>query len=156
MGKPVKLEASHLKSHLGYHLRVVSNAVSHAFARKLAASDVTVAEWVILREMYAGGETTSPSAVAGFTGLTRGAVSKLIERLLQKRLVTRSEASGDRRYQEIRLTANAIRLVPKLASIADANDEDFFSMLPRSERKHLMTTLVKLAELHKLNTNPIE
>lgn len=156
MAKTVKPKASHLKSHLGYHLRVVSNAVSHSFARKLAASDVTVAEWVILREMYAGDEKTSPSAVAGLTGLTRGAVSKLIDRLLKKGLLTRTGSAGDRRYQEIRLTSNAIALVPKLASIADENDEGFFSILPRAERKNLMDTLVKLAGFHKLNANPIE
>lgn len=156
MAKPVKLEASHLKSHVGYYLRIVSNAVSQSFARKLAASEVTVAEWVILREMYSSDETASPSEVAEVTGLTRGAVSKLIERLLQKGFVTRTESSGDRRYQEIKLTTAAIRLVPKLAKLADENDESFFSILSQAERKNLMNTLKKLAELHKLNTNPVE
>ena len=156
MEKRPKLKASELKSHIGYHLRVVSNAVSHSFSRKLLASDVTVAEWVILREMYAGDETTSPSLVAELTGLTRGAVSKLIDRLLRKGFVTRTESSADRRYQEIKLTAAAVKLVPKLANIADENDEHFFSILPQAERKTLMNTLKKLAEIHKLNTNPIE
>ena len=156
MSKSVKLEASHMKAHLGYHLRVVSNAVSHSFARKLAASEVTVAEWVILREMYSSEDKTSPSIVAEMTGLTRGAVSKLIARLLHKGLVTRTEASEDRRFQEIKLTASAIKLVPKLAKLADENDESFFSVLTRSEQRDLMNTLQKLAELHKLNTNPIE
>jgi DNA-binding MarR family transcriptional regulator len=150
-------KASHLKSHIGYHLRVVSNAVSHTFARKLIESEVTVAEWVILREMYSADEKISPSTIAEITGLTRGAVSKLIDRLLHKNLVTRTDStSGDRRYQEIKLTTSAIKLIPKLASIADENDESFFSILSESERKNLMKTLIKLAEVHKLNTNPIE
>ncbi len=136
MKKSSKLEASDLKSHLGYHLRVVSNAVSHSFANKLAASEVTVAEWVILREMYSSEEKTSPSVVAELTGLTRGAVSKLIDRLLHKGFVKRAESSEDRRYQEIKLTANAIKLVPKLAKIADQNDETFFSVLSQSEQKN--------------------
>lgn len=152
----LKLEASHLKSHIGYRLRVVSNAVSHSFARKLAASEVTVAEWVILREMYSSEDTTSPSVVADITGLTRGAVSKLIDRLLRKGLVTRVSSSNDRRYQEIKLTASALKLVPKLAGIADENDDSFFSVLSENEKKTFMNTLVKLAELHKLNVNPIE
>jgi DNA-binding MarR family transcriptional regulator len=106
--------------------------------------------------MYAGDEKASPSVVAELTGLTRGAVSKLIDRLLHKGLVTRTESSGDRRYQEVKLTASAIKLVPKLASIADENDARFFSMLSPAERKSLSNTLLKLAEFHKLNTNPIE
>lgn len=150
------LKASDLRSHIGYRLRVVSNAVSHSFARKLAASEVTVAEWVILREMYSRDEETSPSHVAELTGLTRGAVSKLIDRLLAKGLIVRSESAEDRRYQQIKLTPSAVKLVPKLASIADENDERFFSALTDSERKNLMKTLIKLAKIHKLNVNPIE
>lgn len=156
MAKAAKPVASPLESHLGYHLRIVSNAVSHSFARRLAACEVTVAEWVILREMYAGDGKTSPSAVADKTGLTRGAVSKLMDRLLDKGLVTRTESSGDRRYQEIGLTAEAITLIPKLAAIADENDASFFSVLPRSERRKLMATLLKLAEFHNLRSHPVD
>lgn len=156
MSKAKKIAASALKSHIGYRMRVVSNAVSHSFARKLAASGVTVAEWVILREMYAGDDKTSPSAVADVTGLTRGAVSKLIDRLLSKGLVTRSASAEDRRYQEIALSPQAIALVPILAGLADENDASFFSVLTESEQKALMKTLAKLAELHGLKTNPIE
>ena len=156
MAKKEKLGASSLRSHIGYRMRIVSNAVSHSFARKLAVHDVTVAEWVILREMYSGDETTSPSKIAEITGLTRGAISKLIERLLQKGLLTRTESAGDRRYQDIKLTAIALKLVPKLASIADENDKSFFSVLSKVDRKKLMEILMKLAELHKLNINPIK
>lgn len=155
MEKKTRQGASTLRSHLGYHLRVVSNAVSHSFARKLEACEVTVAEWVILREMYSTDEKTSPSAVAELTGLTRGAVSKLIDRLLHKGYVTRGESTVDRRFQEIKLTARALALVPQLARIADENDQKFFSVLSESERESLMKTLIKLAEFHRLNSSPI-
>lgn len=151
-----KLDASELKAHIGYWMRLVSNHVSHAFSRKLESSGVTVAEWVVLREMYAGDETTSPSKVAELTGLTRGAVSKLIERLLQKALVTRQEAAGDRRFQDIRLTSQALVLVPKLAALADQNDAEFFTALSPTERKQLTELLRKLAQHHQLARPPIE
>lgn len=154
--KTNSLEPSHLKSHLGYHLRVVSNAVSHTFAKKLTNLDVTVAEWVILREMYSHETNTSPSIVAEITGLSRGAVSKLIDRLLHKGLVSREEGTIDRRYQEIKLTKQGKTLVPKLAIIADENDDAFFSKLTGLEKKQLRNILKKLTNLHNLNTNPIE
>tara|TARA_B110001454_G_C12723340_1_gene436818 strand:- start:29568 stop:29822 length:255 start_codon:yes stop_codon:yes gene_type:complete len=59
-------------------------------------------------------------------------------------------------YQKIKLTATAVKLVPKLANIADENDEIFFSILGKAERKTLISTLKKLADLHMLTTNPIE
>lgn len=150
------LTASALTSHIGYWMRLVSNNVSYAFARKLESHGVTVAEWVILREMYGSDGTTSPSVVAELTGLTRGAVSKLVTRLLEKKLVTRNEAVGDRRYQDIQLTREGNVLVPKLAALADKNDQEFFSVLKTSERNALGELLRKLAREHQLNRPPIE
>jgi DNA-binding MarR family transcriptional regulator len=143
-----------LRSHIGFWLRFVSNHVSHGFARNLDGSGVTVAEWVILREMF-NSPSTSPSALATATGLTRGAVSKLIDRLVQKKLVSRAEASGDRRFQDIKLTSAGRALVPRLARIADQNDEEFFSQLSAEERERLVATLKKLVAANRLHKIPI-
>jgi DNA-binding MarR family transcriptional regulator len=156
MAKSKRIKASHLTSHIGYWMRMVSNNVSYSFARKLDDSGVTVAEWVVLREMYAGNHSTSPSHVAELTGLTRGTVSKLVSRLLEKRLVSRKESNADRRYQDIELTAKGTDLVPKLAARADENDEDFFSCLNKGERDTLKSLLQKLADHHEIKTVPTE
>jgi DNA-binding MarR family transcriptional regulator len=137
-------------------MRLVSNHVSHSFARKLNDSGVTVAEWVILREMYSDDDSTSPSKIAELTGLTRGAVSKLVSRLLEKGMVSRKESSDDRRYQDIELTAKGTALVPRLAAIADENDEGFFACLTKSERSQLRDLLKKIADHYELKTQPIE
>jgi DNA-binding MarR family transcriptional regulator len=146
-------QVSALQSHTGFWLRFVSNQVSHRFARKLAGSGVTVAEWVILREMF---ETTTvtPSGLAAATGLTRGAVSRLVDRLLRKNFVSRTEATEDRRFQDVRLTAEGRTLVPRLAAIADRNDEEFFSQLSPQEREQLVTTLKKLVAVNNLKEIP--
>ncbi len=154
--KDSKVDASELTKHIGFWMRLVSNNVSHAFGRKLEASGVTVAEWVVLREMYAGDDTTSPSVVAELTGLTRGAVSRLISRILAKGLVIRKESAEDRRYQDIKLTKAGIEIVPRLAKLADENDEEFFRVLSQSERRGLTSTLRKLATAHNLTKMPIE
>ncbi|MBA2726684.1 MAG: MarR family transcriptional regulator [Parachlamydiaceae bacterium] len=150
-----KIEVSRLTSHIGFWMRLVSNNVSHAFADKLESSGVTVAEWVILREMYGVNDTTSVSRIAELSGLTRGAVSKLISRLLKKKLVTRKESIGDRRFQDIELTNIGIMLVPDLAILADQNDEEFFSILTKTEREALTALLKKIVNLHKFTTMPI-
>src|ERR1700690_2699870 len=111
---------SDLKKHVGFWLRFVSNHVSKAFARKLLASGVTVAEWVVMREML-DDEETSPGVLAERIGMTRGGVSKLVDRLVTKKLVTRRERTDDRRFQSIALTAEGRRLIPQLAELADQN-----------------------------------
>ena len=151
--KPAK--PSDLKTHIGFWLRFVSNHVSQAFARKLLDSGVTVAEWVILREMF-DTPTTSPSALAESTGLTRGAISKLIERLVQKHLVTREEGPTDRRTQTIALSPAGRRIVPQLAAIADQNDAQFFATLSPKQREDLVATLKKLVQANHLDKIPTE
>jgi DNA-binding MarR family transcriptional regulator len=146
---------SDLKKHVGFWLRFVSNHVSHAFARKLLASGVTVAEWVIMREMFDDHET-SPGVLAERIGMTRGGVSKLVDRLVKKKLVTRRDRSDDRRFQTIALTAAGRRLTPQLAALADQNDEEFFHPLSSGERAALIAIMKKLVDAHGLQTLPTE
>ena len=146
---------SDLKKHVGFWLRFVSNHVSHAFARKLLASGVTVAEWVVMREMF-DDEETSPGILAERIGMTRGGVSKLVDRLVSKKVITRRERSDDRRFQSIALTAAGRRLLPQLAALADRNDEEFFHPLSTRERTALIATMKKLVQAHGLQTLPTE
>src|SRR5262245_37009530 len=128
--------ASPLEAHLGYWLRYVSNHVSHSFARKVAALDVGVAEWVVLRELF-DGDPPAPSELATAIGMTRGAVSKIIDRLETKSLVTRTISDRDRRFQTVMLSAKGRALVPRLASLADHNDFEFFGHLKPAERQQI-------------------
>jgi DNA-binding MarR family transcriptional regulator len=148
-------EESELKKHVGFWLRFVSNHVSHAFARKLLLSGVTVAEWVVMRDMF-DEEETSPGVVAERIGMTRGGVSKLVDRLVVKELVTRQDRSDDRRFQSIALTAAGRRLLPRLAALADQNDDEFFHPLSARERAALVAAMKKLVEAHGLHTLPTE
>ena len=153
--KARNLTVSDLKKHVGFWLRFVSNHVSHAFARKLLASGVTVAEWVVMREMF-DDEETSPGVLAERIGITRGGVSKLVDRLVSKKLIARRERSDDRRFQSIALTAAGRRLVPQLAALADRNDGEFFHPLSIGERAALIAMMKKLAQAHGLRTLPTE
>ncbi|WAS94586.1 MarR family winged helix-turn-helix transcriptional regulator [Nannocystis punicea] len=150
-----KREVSGLEAHLGYWLRRVSNQVSHAFRLKVEACGVSVSEWVVLRELYRP-EGASPGALAQSLGMTKGAVSKLVGRLEDKGLATRSPSEVDRRQQAVALTANGRALVPRLAHLADANDEEFFGHLPRPVRDELMRVLRELARTHHLDSAPID
>ena len=125
---------SGLEDHLGYWLRFVSNAVSHAFSLKLEAEGVTVAEWVMLRELW-DEKQIAPSALAQKMGMTRGAISKLVERLEAKELIGREHETGDRRYQSIALTKSGRAIVPRLAELADKNDAEFFGQLDDGRKR---------------------
>src|SRR5271168_2720623 len=114
-----------LDAHVGFWLRFVSNHVSHAFKLKVEAHGVTVAEWVVLRALF-DADHVNPSEIADQLGMTRGAISKLVDRVVAKRLVKCTVGKGDRRFQTLVLTASGRKLVPILAALADENDAEFF------------------------------
>lgn len=152
---PPAPSASDLKDHLGYWLRALSNRVSHSFQLKVESHGVTVAEWVILRALLAD-ESLSASSLADTLGLTRGAVSKLIDRLSAKRLLTARVVRQDRRYQHLRLTPAGRALVPILAGLADVNDHEFFGHMSAQARSELKAQLEDLCRRHDVHQSPVD
>jgi DNA-binding MarR family transcriptional regulator len=151
MSEPV----SDLETHLGYWLRYVSNHVSQAFARKVEARGVTVAEWVVLRELY-DADDAAPARIAERIGMTRGAITKLADRLLAKALIERRDNPQDGRSQLLRLSETGRALVPELARLADRNDAEFFDHLTPDDRARLEQILRGVVERRSLRAAPID
>jgi DNA-binding MarR family transcriptional regulator len=147
--------ASELTDHTGYWMRMVSNAVSQEFARKVSGEDVTVAEWAFMRALY-DLEPTPPSILAERMGMTKGAISKLAERLVAKGLVERAESQQDKRAHSLSLTTIGRAKIPVLASLADDNDAEFFGVLTKEEHETLDRVLKVLAERHGLKATPVD
>lgn len=146
---------SDLAAHTGYLLRMVSNAVSQEFARKLAGERVTVAEWVMLRSLH-DAEASAPSALARRMSMTRGAISKLADRLVEKGLIERSGNPDDKRAHRLSLSVSGARKVPVLARLADENDAAFFAMLSAEEHEEMRALLQCLIDKHGLSTVPVD
>lgn len=149
------LPVSELTAHLGYWLRYVSNHVSHAFAARVAAQGITVAEWVVLRALY-GKEPTQPSRLADELGMSRGAITRLADRLIGKSLLVREASPDDGRAQTLALTSKGEALVPELAAQADANDDAFFDHLTPEERRTMERLLRRTVEHHGLGAVPTD
>ncbi len=146
---------SDLHDHLGYWMRTVSNAVSLSFARKVEAAGVTVAEWVFLRMLH-DVEGITPAGLTERMGMTKGAISKLADRLVEKALVERGEMARGQRGQMLALTPAGRRLVPRLAALADDNDAEFFDVLAGAERDELERLLRKIAAVRSLTGIPTD
>lgn len=146
---------SDLTAHIGFWLRMVSNHVSQAFAAKLADKEVTVAEWSLMRALY-GKEPMAPSRLADAMGMSRGAITKLADRLIAKSLIMREASAHDGRAQTLALTDRGSALVPALAALADRNDAEFFECLTTGERETLERLLRSLAQRGDMTAIPIK
>lgn len=152
---PSSKPVPNLTAHLGYWLRYVSNHVSQAFARKVEANGVTVAEWVLMRQLL-DEKGISPSQLAHGVGMTRGAITKLADRLIAKSMLERVADPEDGRAQMLSLTPAGRALVPKLAALADANDAEFFGHLSDRDRAALLHILRRIVKKRDLKSLPID
>jgi DNA-binding MarR family transcriptional regulator len=146
---------SKLEDHLGYQLRRISNAVSGEFARALQAKQTSVAEWVLLRLLSERGQAT-PGVLAEIMGMTRGAVSKIIDKLEAKMWLQARIAEDDNRVRLLSLTREGRRNLPVLAKVANENDARFFNCLDADEKHTLQMLLSKLADWHHIHEIPTE
>lgn len=144
-----------LEAHLGYWLRHVSNHVSGAFAQALQERQVSVAEWVALRHLHDRQKIT-PGELADLLGMTRGAISKVLNKLESKEWITRAIHVDDNRVQWITLTPKGEQILPELAQLADSNDAHFFGCLSSEEQETLRNLLQKLAHSHQWHDVPID
>lgn len=142
-----------LEKHIGYWLRFVSNHVSNSFASKLSSHEISVAEWVILNLINE--QSDSPTTIAKMSGMTKGATSKVLNKMFEKHLIERLASPIDRRYQKISLSKKGKTLLPKLMALADENDEQFFGHLSIEQKKQIMKFLAAIAEKNKWKDIPI-
>lgn len=152
---PTRPAPAALEEHLGFWLRYVSNHVSGRFRSLVEAHGCSVSEWVALRTLH-GDQGATPAELIRALGMTKGAVSKIVDRLEAKGLARRQPVEGRAREQRLVLTKKGLELLPQLAALADANDAHFFGHLAPRERRALMRTCQALVERHDLRTTPVD
>jgi DNA-binding MarR family transcriptional regulator len=88
--------------------------------------------------------------------MTRGAISKVLDKLEAKQWIARTTSREDNRVQLLSPTRPGRRALPDLAAIADDNDSHFFGVLDADERAMLRKLLQKLADAHRINNLPVD
>lgn len=155
MTQPTSRRDGSLTAHTGFWLRFVSNHVSASFRQKLATKDVAIAEWVLMRSLY-DHEDMPPSDLAIQLGMTRGGITKLVDKLQKRSLVSRTPDTNDRRSHKLSLTSDGRRLVLALTKLAEDNEREWFGHLPAATIAALDKILRDIVDHHQLRTVPIE
>ena len=137
-----------LEGHLGYWLRKLSNQLSGAFAARAEKYGVSVAGWVVLQVLF-DHDSLPLKDIVSRVGVDQGALSRMVDRLMARGLVTRKESSTSRREVAISLTEAGRKLVPTLAQEADENDRVHFNHLSARQRAELLSTIRTLISLNQ-------
>jgi DNA-binding MarR family transcriptional regulator len=90
--------------------------------------------------------TQSVSAIARHLGLSLAATSHLIDRLVQRGLLTRSEDPSDRRHKRVALAPEGVTLIAQVNERAIASLEAMLENVPKDVRETFQRSLEKVVE----------
>jgi DNA-binding MarR family transcriptional regulator len=142
-GDPADAE---LTEHLYGLLKFLLHGHGGDYVRAVGELELSLTQLRALHVLSYDVEQASLKDLADRLGLSMAAVSRSIDGLVQRGLVTRSEDDADRRMKQVRATASAPELLDRLTELRLAGIEQFVSTLSPRERTRLAAALAPLAE----------
>jgi len=134
-----------LRDSTGYLVNRLAASMKTALERALAPLDVTAQQWALMATL-APLEAATVVTLAESLGVDVGGASRLIDRLLAKRLVVRQRTREDARVASVSLTESGRALHPKLEAKAEGVLVEYLRVLSRKETDQLNALLRRLVD----------
>ena len=126
---------------LGAFAKFILHAGGRDFYAAVGELDLSISQIRILHLLTREVENASLKTLADAIGLSLPAVSRSIDGLVHRGLVTREENADDRRLKSVRATGEAHDLVDRLMELRLAGIAEFVNTLSDEERADLANAL---------------
>lgn len=110
----------------------------------LGITQVQYAILASLRFLSAENDTVSQQNIADHLAMDKMMVSDVVKTLESKSLIVRQKGLVDKRAFSLRATADALKLLKNATPLVEGVDEAFFGVLTATERKDLISSMLKL------------
>src|SRR3954466_819115 len=130
---------------IGLQLTRTARSVSQEFERAMADADGSVSTWQVLL-LVRSGQWGTQSQLAEAMGVTGATMTHHLNSLEAQGLVRRWRDEGNRRVQQVELTAAGVALFERLREVAVQHDQRLRARLNGAEADQLATLLHKLEE----------
>jgi DNA-binding MarR family transcriptional regulator len=131
------------EAHVSCWVKRAEVRFSKSFAKILKQAGLIASEWAVVRELY-GPANWGPIELGLAMGMSKGGMSKLIQRLVKKGYVTKKRNATDHRYRNVRLTDLGRIRVPVIAAMEKSVDREFFGPLRGGGRYRLTQSLQRV------------
>ena len=126
-----------------------ADVVRRFLARVLEPYDVTPQQYNVLRILRGAGAEGLPTLTIGERMLEDSpGVTRLVDRLVAKGLVTRARSKEDRRQVLCRIAPPGLDLLERIDGVVDAQDDAALGMLGPDEQKELIRLLDRIRAHH--------
>ena len=139
-----------LSEHLYGLLKFLLHGHGGEYVRAVGELELSLTQLRALHVLAYDAEQMSLKELADRLGLSLPAVSRSVDGLVQRGLVTRAEDAEDRRMKQVRATPEAPELLERLTELRLAGIESFVATLSARERQRLAAALAPLAEREEI------
>jgi DNA-binding MarR family transcriptional regulator len=129
---------------LGGFAKFLLHSGGRDFYRAVGELDLTISQIRILHLLNGPLPQASLKQLADEIGLSLPAVSRSVDALVQRNLVTRTESNTDRRHKAVAITGDAQVLIGRLTELRVAGINDFVATLSAKERRDLAKALTPI------------
>ena len=137
----------------GFWLRCLNATLNNNLQALLKEADagVAVSEWLII-SILSERPCISINDLAHFAGMHQAPVSRIVEKLTQKSLVSRVTSIEDRRSVSVELTEEGMKLRDSLLGVGSTNAQVNFACLDDDEYDAFVATIKKVLKHHHFDT----
>lgn len=126
-----------------------ADVVRRVLARVLEPYDVTPQQYNVLRILRGAGDEGLPTLTIGQRMLEDSpGVTRLVDRLVAKGLVTRARSKEDRRQVLCRIAPPGLELLAQMDGVVDSQDGTALGMLTPDEQRELIRLLDRIRAHH--------
>ena len=127
-------------------IRRILRAADQGGRRLAIATGLTPSQILVLQEIERRGETT-PGAVAAVLQFGQATVTNIVDRLVERALVTRRRSDQDKRQMLLAATPAGIELLAAAPDLLQQRFRERFEALPTWEQAMILAALERLGQL---------
>jgi DNA-binding MarR family transcriptional regulator len=141
---PPSLEDGYfVREFVPYILNQVANTMNQRFKQALKAFGLSISQWRVLAALTTG-TNLSLTELVKITVIDQPTLSRIIDQLVERGLVTRVPRQGDGRFNAIALAAGGTALLEQAWPLAWAHAEQAVAVLTRDEQAQLRRMLQRM------------
>lgn len=141
-----KVNLAQLPNYLGYQIRQAQIAVFKDLLVPLKDLNLTPGECSLLTSVrYNKG--VSQIELASVYDIDKSTLSHSIKRMVNRRLIIRKRLENDRRYYGLSLTPAGSRLLKRVTSIVESQEELMESVVTKAEKEKFLQILSRICNV---------
>lgn len=129
-----------IENHVGYLIQQISHLLEQLYNKNLINEGLSISQARVIYLLYQNDGMTQSELQQDLL-IKASSITKLIDALAEKGLVTREASSDDARIKKIYLTAEGRKKEENLYKISEATEAKLLSILSDNERKKLIGML---------------